>query len=165
MNKNTEQITLFLSGVVAGGTLLFLYDPINGKRRRALVRDKAFSFKNHSLQYAGKHFRDLRNRGRGLVYEMNNLLKVEDNVDDEILIQRVRSAFGKKVIHTKSIDVLADRGVVTLSGPILSREVANLISCVRKVPGVTEVINDLDIHETSEGIPDLQGNGPVYLQN
>jgi hypothetical protein len=61
--------------------------------------------------------------------------------------------------HPRAIEVEARNGEVTLSGPILAREAANVVSTIESVPGVRRVIDRLERHETADGIPSLQGEG------
>jgi osmotically-inducible protein OsmY len=63
-------------------------------------------------------------------------------VDDGVLVDRVRSQLGHIVAHPGTIQVTAQNGKVTLSGPIRANEVDNLLSCVRHVNGVNEVVNN-----------------------
>jgi hypothetical protein len=57
------------AGMGIGAGVMFILDPDRGRRRRALVRDKAVSTWNQSEQYAEKMARDLANRSRGVYYE------------------------------------------------------------------------------------------------
>src|SRR5690606_31963398 len=50
-------------------------------------------------------------------------------------------------------------GHVVLSGPILRSEVEHLLHEVRKVRGVREVENRLEVHEHGNHVPSLQGPG------
>ena len=43
-------------------------------------------------------------------------------------------------------------GVVTLSGKVLASEVDALLSTVNKVPGVTQLINRVDVQDTVEAV-------------
>jgi hypothetical protein len=54
------------------------------------------------------------------------------------------------------IRVKAEKGCVTLEGPILANEVDGLVSAIRSVVGVREVQNRLQAHEEPGNIPDLQ---------
>jgi osmotically-inducible protein OsmY len=74
-------------------------------------------------------------------------------VSAERLLQRVRSEMGHVVSHPSAIQVLADgNGVVTLSGSVLASEVDPLLSTVNRIPGVTQLINRLDVQDTIEGV-------------
>jgi uncharacterized membrane protein len=46
---------------------------------------------------------------------------------------------------------------VTLSGPILAHEVDQLLCAAKSVRGVRDVVTRLDVHETAENFPALQG--------
>ena len=164
MNISAEKIFIFLAGGVTGSLVSFLFDPVRGNYRRALVKDKAIRLKNSSSQFTGKMSRDLRNRARGLKFKSKKLIISEDAIPDEVLQARVRSKFGRLISHPKSIYVLAHDGIVTLSGPILKKEVSGLLKCVKKVAGVKRVLNNLMVYQTNQGISALQGEGPAYLQ-
>ena len=58
-----------LVGVGAGLGLMYLLDPNQGARRRALIRDKAVGVKNDITQMAESKATDLRNRAQGLLHE------------------------------------------------------------------------------------------------
>jgi osmotically-inducible protein OsmY len=71
----------------------------------------------------------------------------------------VRAAIGHRVSHPGAIQVDAHNGTVVLSGPILAREVDDLIGAVESVRGVASVEGHLDIHDSAESISALQGTG------
>ncbi|MFP5386186.1 MAG: BON domain-containing protein [Bacteriovoracia bacterium] len=163
-NQYLGSASFFLAGTFLGSILTYFFDPNSGRHRKALVRDKAIRFQHESARYGSRFWRDMRNRTEGFKARAVKKTEGEENVDDDKLVQRVRSKFGRDVTHSKAIDVSADNGIVTLSGPILTHEVNHLIKKVRKVEGVKDVVNNLDVHETPDGISALQGEGPEYLQ-
>jgi hypothetical protein len=55
------------------------------------------------------------------------------------------------------IEVTADAGNVVIRGPVFEAEVDRLISSVSGIPGVKNVQNRLEVHETAENVPALQG--------
>jgi osmotically-inducible protein OsmY len=55
---------------------------------------------------------------------------------------------GHVVSHAGAIDVTAQQGRVTLSGSIPAHEVEKLLSAVASVPGVTAVVNRLEVNHT-----------------
>ncbi len=85
-----------------------------------------------------------RKRGR----MTNNKPLNQPEVPDDILEERVRSEFHRKIRHAKGIDIQVREGVVTVSGPILVDEVDTLISCIQSVPGVQRVEDHLQAHQT-----------------
>lgn len=149
----------FIVGALAGGAVAMIFDPVSGHRRRALIRDKGVRLRNGTRWYSNKEARNLTNRAKGAVAEATQALHSEGPVDDETLVSRVRSEFGRVVTHPRSIHVHAADGVVTLRGPILTEEVDDLIECVESVRGVKSVKNELEAHRTAENVPGLQGEG------
>jgi hypothetical protein len=102
--------------------------------------------------------RDMANRARGIAAATRGRLSPAA-VDDVRLLERVRAKLGRACSHPRAIDVDAQNGEVTLRGPILANEVDDVIRTVGAVPGVMAVVNELDSHESPEGIPSLQGQG------
>jgi hypothetical protein len=158
-------LTWFFAGTALGSLMTFLLDPARGNYRRALIQDKAASFRRETKLRGGKLGRDIANRTKGIKANVNKLGAQEESLSDDRLIARVRSEFGRKISHPKSISVDADNGVITLSGPILESEVDDLISCVGNVRGVEDVINNLEAYDSDNNIPGLQGKGPDYLNS
>jgi uncharacterized membrane protein len=147
-----------LPGIMLGAGAMYLLDPDRGARRRSLLRDR--------FVHAGHKFgdglsataRDTRNRALGAAAELRSRFK-QDQVDDAVLHERVRSAIGRVATHPSSITVTAFEGQVTLSGHVLEDEVDELISRVKQVRGVREVRNELQMHRSANGVPALQGGG------
>lgn len=156
-SKSKSRAGLILIGAGVGLVTAFLLDPVSGKRRRAQVRDKSVRLTRNALDYAGRRVRVIRHRIKGTVYELRRDLSTEVEVDDLTLVQRVRSQLGHQINHARTIQVEANRGAVTLSGPVLFDEVEALVNCVERVPGVKSVEDRLDVHEHSENFPGLQG--------
>jgi uncharacterized membrane protein len=145
-----------LSGIGIGAVLMYVFDPDKGNRRRALMRDRLVHLVYKTKDAFDKTERDMKNRVRGLAAELSHLF-VQEQVSDNALVERVRSRMGRVVSHPGSIMVTASGGVVKLSGPILKSEVEQLLSCIRRVRGVKEVINQLEAYEQPGDIPGLQG--------
>lgn len=153
----------WLTGVGVGAGLTFFLDPVQGKRRRALVRDQAARATAKTRQAANVTVRDARNRLRGLAAEVRSSMS-RAKAPDDVVAARVRSKMGHYVSHPSSIEVSARDGQVTLNGRILSGEVGRLLSAIRSVPGVSEVENRLEVHETAENHPELQGGAEPFGQ-
>ena len=149
----------FLAGMVVGAGLMYLLDPDRGRRRRALVRDQVVSA-GHEIGDLGETLsaqaRHLRNRAAGLAAEAQARFRGEE-VDDFILEARVRSEIGRAVANPGAIHVTARNGNLTLTGPVLAHEVADLLSAVRSVRGVEDVHDRLEVHERPGSISALQG--------
>jgi osmotically-inducible protein OsmY len=150
--------TTFAAGLALGAGIMFLLDPDRGNRRRALVRDKAVRA-GHSLDDAATELsQELRDRTRGALHETRARLR-EETVDDRVLEERVRAELGRLVTHPGSVEVHARDGTVTLRGPVLADEADRLLAGTRRVRGVQQVENFLNIEEEAGKIPGLQGEG------
>ena len=125
-----------LAGAGLGAALTFVFDPNLGGRRRALVRDKIVRASHVTRDGFSASSRDLRNRARGVVAATRGRLW-RGEVDDEVLVERVRAKLGRACSHPRAIDVIAKSGDVTLRGPILADEVDDLLALAASVRGVT----------------------------
>ena len=145
-----------ITGAGLGAGLMYLYDPVMGKRRRALARDKFVRARHEIDDALDVTTRDVTNRTRGLWSEIMACFS-SDGASDEVLAERVRSQLGGAVSHPSSIQVTAKQGRVTLSGPVLAHEVPPLLKRVSQVRGVTDVENRLELHDKPDNVPGLQG--------
>jgi osmotically-inducible protein OsmY len=165
--KKRDQLAL-LGSVGLGAGLMYLLDPDGGGRRRALARDKAVHGYKIGSQALRKTSIDVSNRTRGLAAQVNSRFHGE-HVDDVVLEERVRSKIGHCVSHPSAIHVEAHDGRIILTGPVLASEVDELLVKLHKVRGVQGLENRLQIHESPENIPALQGepatNGRFSLRN
>ena len=152
--------TSVLAGAGLGAAVAFMFDPSAGGRRRALVRDKAVRASRKTRDGLDATARDIAHRAQGVAAATRGRLGSE-RVSDGVLIERVRAKLGRACSHPRAIDVEANNGEITLRGPILADEVNSLLATAGAVRGVCAVVNELEPHETSEGIPSLQGEGRV----
>jgi uncharacterized membrane protein len=145
-----------LSGIGLGTGLMYYFDPDLGRRRRAQVRDQMVHLLNQLDDAVGVLSRDLTHRAEGLGAEAASLL-ASQHPSDKVLADRVRSKLGRMVSHPRALEVSVRDGRVTLSGPILAHEVGRLLHSIRAVPGVTDVENQLEVHQHPGDLPALQG--------
>jgi uncharacterized membrane protein len=136
--------------------LSYFLDPDRGARRRNMLRDQVVHARARAGDAFGKTTRDLGNRARGIVAETRALV-TGDDADDPVIAGRVRTALGRVTSHPRSIEVSVDQGRVTLSGPVLADEADRLLNTVRGVPGVEDIDDNLERHDSGEGVPGLQG--------
>jgi BON domain len=148
-----------LTGAGFGAGVMYILDPDHGARRRALVKDQFAGVPNNLQRTASVTARDLRNRSVGFVSEARARL-FNNEVTDEVLVDRVRSKLGFFVRHPSAIEVKAQDGRIILSGPVLSDEAEQLINGVCSVRGVRDVENRLEVHAESGSVPGLQGDKP-----
>jgi len=149
---------MFLGGMAVGAALAMVFDPNSGGRRRALIRDKMSRGAHLTARGADATVRDVRNRARGIAAATRARMWSED-VDDPRLLERVRSKLGRACSHPHAVDVEVRDGEVTLRGPILAEEVRDVLDTAASVRGVHSIVNELEPHDTPDGIPSLQGEG------
>jgi uncharacterized membrane protein len=146
-----------LTGLGMGAGLMYLLDPTGGRRRRALVRDRLTRSLRVLGNAAGATGRDVSHRAAGLTASLRSSARAP--VDDRILVERVRSRIGRVVTHPHALEISARDGVITVRGPVLQAEAARLLSAIKRVRGVHEVVNELEEHREPGNIPALQGKG------
>jgi hypothetical protein len=64
-----------LGALGIGALAMYFYDPVSGKRRRALLRDQLVHARHEIGDYAEGTTKDLRNRAYGLVAEARGLVE------------------------------------------------------------------------------------------
>ena len=131
-----------IGGLLVGAAVMYLFDPDRGARRRALVRDQAAHARHKLGDGLGATARDLSNRAKGTASELRSRFR-QEAVDDTILHERVRSTIGHAVSHPGAIEVSVSDGRVTLQGSVLERDLDDLLRAVRRVAGVSDVVNEL----------------------
>jgi hypothetical protein len=146
------------TGLALGAATMFLLDPDHGARRRGQARDQTLKLSRNLRRGAGITARDLRNRWTGAGADLSSRFR-RDDAGDEVIHERIRAALGRAVSHPGSIDVAVFEGRAILSGHVLADELADLLRTVRRVRGVREVENQLQIHQRAEQEPALQGEG------
>lgn len=150
-----KQISGFIGGLALGAGVMFLLDPVSGRRRRHVMRDKLFSGGRTLSETAETTANRIRNKARGLVAETRSRFSVQD-VEDSVLESRVRSSMGHVLSNAGAIAIQANGGVVTVSGPVLAAEVDRLLSCISSVPGVHEVRSQFQVRQSTDALSGLQ---------
>lgn len=145
-----------VGGLGLGAGLMYWLDPDGGRRRRARTRQKLVHGAHEVAEEAEKGARDLAHRTRGALARGRSVLR-RGAVPDDVVVERVRARLGRACSHPSAIDVRCEAGTVFLSGPILRDEVDDVLSAVSRVRGVDEVQDRLEVHDTAENVPALQG--------
>jgi hypothetical protein len=148
--------TNFLIGAALGAGVLFMADPQSGRRRRALVRDKLVRATHATREALDATARDASNRIRGTIAASRSAWQPAE-VEDEVLVERVRAKLGRVCSHPHALDVRVAHGNITLRGPILAHEAPAVLRATQSVRGVLAVMNQMDLHETADNVPALQG--------
>jgi len=139
---------MLVAGAVAGGLAMFYMDPQEGRRRRALVRDR-FAHLGHLLtrdvpRRVERRGRFMRGVAKGVTHEAAELVHIDGGhagfVDDETLVARVRSeVLRNRHFKAGEIHIDAYEGCVTLRGQVDERDMHELIDGTKRVEGVREV--------------------------
>jgi osmotically-inducible protein OsmY len=148
-SKERGRFSWFLLGAVVGAGAMFLLDPHQGRRRRALVRDKAVRVANTADTLVSEeipkrvdYFGGFAEGARHRVFEaIQGTEHPAEN--DQVLIDRVMSTvFRDPGMPKGSVNVDAASGVVYLRGHVDDTSILfDLEQRVRRVDGVRDVIN------------------------
>ena len=153
-------LTAMLTGAGLGAGAMYFLDPDLGTRRRAVACDRLGRLPDAWQDAVSVTARDLRNRAVGFASEARARLRRED-IDDHVLLGRVRSKLGFLVRHPSAVEVAVANRRVILRGAVLADEIEQLIDGVRAVRGVESVENGLAVHAAPGDISALQGDKPT----
>ena len=98
-----------------------------------------------------KTLTQVRDWARGFMTETGNRFGWR-TVSDPDLIAQAQSRLNRLVSRPSAIEITANRGQLTLSGPVLDRECEDLLASVASIRGVKEVVNQLDVQERTTTI-------------
>ena len=157
------RLKTLLVTVGLGAGLMYFFDPQQGNRRRALVRDQINRWISDLDYSIDKGRQDLRNRTRGVLSEMTARLS-DQGAPDWILEERVRSNLGRIPSNTHSIDVRADGGFIHLSGPALREDRDDILKAAARTRGVYGVEDELHLIDNPQDIPSLQSGASMHSQ-
>ncbi len=138
----------WLGGMAVGALAMYIADPAEGRRRRALLQDKMTHYSAQTQKAVGAKVRDARNRLTGLQAEAMRMVSSRQAkpIDDHVLEARVRSRIARAFPQIDDVEVSAVQGVVTLSGDIQEDIADQLITLVEDIPGVDEVRHGLSTY-------------------
>jgi len=156
---------LMLGCAGLGASVMYTLDPRLGRRRRALIRDKAQAYWRRTGKVLSQTARNARQRTYGLIAETQTQIRGADVPEDAVLVARVRAQIGHVVSQAGTVDVTAHQGRVTLSGSIAAHEVEKLLSAVASVAGVTAVVNRLEVNHTTASATGGRHNNATHTGN
>jgi osmotically-inducible protein OsmY len=142
--------------VALGATAMYLLDPQQGRRRRAMLSDQIASRRRQANRVAAGCARGLAHRMQGIRATARSLLESRP-LTDEQLAARVRSRLGRVSSHPGAIPVQVEQKRVVLTGAVLMRELPRVVRAVKYVPGVEHVDDQLTGYENPSGVSALQG--------
>ncbi|QSX77885.1 BON domain-containing protein [Agrilutibacter solisilvae] len=122
----------------AGALVMYLFDPVTGRRRRWLAHEHVLAGDDELDTFAPARSRRPLDRMRDAALEARAQARAElDN--DERLEARVRAKIGRLVDRPVDVEVGVEDGFVVLSGHVAVAEIDQLIDEVAALPGVEEV--------------------------
>jgi uncharacterized membrane protein/CBS domain-containing protein len=149
-----------LGALGIGAGLMYILDPDKGRRRRAILRDRALKTSNEAAKKINKRSADLKNRFQGAWFETEKIFERQTPTDEK-LEAKIRTRLGRLASHPHAIKTTVENGKLNLSGQILADEEALLLRSVAALRGVREIENKLERYESAEHISSLQGENRV----
>ena len=156
--------TNLITGIAIGSGMMFLLDPHQGRRRRALVRGKATRWSRtttRAFRQTGQMlqvgYRRAAAGSRGAIAAVRQFSGHAEPVSDQVLAARLRACIGRHSSHPRAIDVEVRDGCATITGPILAAEVREVLECASGIRGVMAVDNRLEVHADPGRVAALQG--------
>jgi len=150
----------FTYGLAVGAGSMYLLDPRRGAARRARLRDTSRRLVHDAQRFVKIASRDLENRAHGVGARANEMLRPEEDVDEDVIVARVRSRLGRVTLHAHAIEVkLKEGNEIELKGPALASEHDRIVRAAARVRGVDHIDDDLVVYEDADGVPGLQGDG------
>lgn len=133
----------------AGALVMYLLDPVTGRRRRALVRDRGVSAGYDAQRFLRGKTKRAADHLRGVAARTRASLSHEP-IDDDLLHERIRAKLGRLVAHPHAVEVHVHDGWVQLKGMIAEDEFNDLLATVSSMRGVRNLESLL---RTSSGQP------------
>jgi uncharacterized membrane protein len=138
---------MILGGIAGATAAAYFLDCQHGSERRARFARNAERLASAAVDGVSLGFRDTGHRLVGKARHVW-LTARRDQVDDRILAERIRSRMGRILTHPHKVQVVCDKGVVTLWGEAPQDEVLDLTQAVAAIAGVKEVLDHLEVHES-----------------
>jgi len=137
-NSGMKTVFKVAAAFAAGALVMFYLDPATGRRRRALVRDRAAATGHDAGRFARAKSKRAADRVRGLVARTRGRWS-HQAIDDDRLEARVRSQLGRLVDRPHGVEVRVRDGCVTLGGFAAVHEIADLTDRVASMHGIASV--------------------------
>ncbi len=153
----------WMGGIALGAIAMYIADPVQGRRRRALIQDKLTHVTHSTSRLMDQTLHDAHNRWSGLQASAMRMISPRQAkpIDDHVLEARVRSRLGRAMSHMRDVKVHAHQGAVTLSGNLDSEEQEKVLRLVAAIPGVESVVGPLEKH--TEKIASFSAPSPLWI--
>ena len=153
----------WIGGLALGALAMYIADPVQGRRRRALLQDKLTHVTHSTSRLMDQTLHDAHNRWSGLQASTMRMLSPRQAkpIDDHVLEARVRSRLGRTMSHRHDVEVLAHQGAVTLSGNLDGEEQEKVLKLVAAIPGVESVGGTKQTH--TEKMCSFSARSPLWI--
>ena len=131
-------------GGLAGGALVYLFDPEQGRARRAKARDQIGALARRGTREAERVGRRASAQAQGLTQRVAHLRpEAKEPMNDAALAEKVKDElFADPSIPSGELNINAERGVVVIRGQLETQEqIADIERRVRAIDGVWDVQN------------------------
>lgn len=135
---------LFAIGVGCGAFAMYLLDPRQGARRRAVLSDRAASTTLVTGRRSLKLLQHLRNQAEGVLAYTTDLFTPVGVASDRKLADRIRSRLGHVCEHPARIEIEVKSGDVIVRGHAEESEVSRLLSNISATRGVRSVTDAIE---------------------
>jgi uncharacterized membrane protein len=160
-SRSLPFVPLLLGGAAIGATLMYLFDPVRGRKRRARLAGAVTHAQRVERELIGKGLRDARHRARGVAQRALHAFGSHADVDNEVVAARIRACLGRVVSHPHAVSVVVVSDQVIVSGEILAHEASRTLDSISAIAGKREVVDQLERHAIAGSRPALQGEGRV----
>ena len=160
MNRRSNgaaQAGALLAAAGIGAAMMFFLDPERGRRRRAVATDKSERLVRSGADQVQRGTVQARDRLTGAVARTKARFGPDEPTDVQ-LAERVRAELGHHSNHVHDIDVVVREGVVTLGGNVPADELQDVLRTARRVRGVKEVHDELNLHASDFAV---SGQSPL----
>ena len=139
-------ITL-VGAALVGAAVAYFLDPQNGRRRRAVTRDRLGGLARRTGRRVARKGTKVASDVHGLGQRIAHRRPADTDPNDATLAHKVESeVLGRPTVDKAGVNVNAEDGVVVLRGVVARPEdITALEEAARKVPGVREVRNLLHL--------------------
>jgi osmotically-inducible protein OsmY len=127
-----------------GALLMYFFDPQNGRRRRAMARDRSAGLFRHGWRKSERLGRGVAADAYGVKQKLTHLKEEEKPQPDDVTLARKveTEIFRDPDVPKGQINVNAEEGKVVLRGEVPRPEmIDDLVEKTRSVQGVREVEN------------------------
>jgi len=153
----------WMGGIALGAIAMYIADPVQGRRRRALIQDKLTHVTHATSRLMDQTLHDAHNRWSGLQASAMRMISPRQAkpIDDHVLEARVRSRLGRAMSHMRDVEVHAHQGAVTLSGNLDSEAQEKVVRLVAAIPGVESVVGPMEMH--TEKMSSFGARSPLWI--